>query len=291
VRWVVLLLLLIAACGGSAPDTAPPTDDTLQRETHAGRLAYELERDEEAVARFRAALARAQERDDLSAIADNGYNLAVAELRANAPDRALADARATRMELERRGAKPFPALQLAEATALYRTGAVAEADRMAQVVQHSEDAEAAARATFLRGLIADDRGDLAGLATAVDALSAEETPPFEADAAELAARLALRRGDAVLARLQAARAVELRQTTLDYRGLARALALEGAEAEHTADKAVAADLFLRAGRSAVMQGDQSDARAWLGRAIFLGTGQPVGRDASDLLRELNLDKS
>jgi len=95
----------------------------------------------------------------------------------------------------------------------------------------------------------------------------------------------------VLARLQAARAVELRQTTLDYRGLARALALEGAAAEHTADKAVAADLFLRAGRSAVMQGDQSDARAWLGRAIFLGTGQPVGRDASDLLRELNLDKS
>ena len=268
-----------------------PIDETLQRETHAGRLAFELERDEEAVTQFRAALARAQERDDPTAIADNGYNLTVAELHANAPDRARADARATRMELERRGAKSFPALQLAEATALYRTGAVTEADRMAQVVQHSDDAEAAARATFLRGLIADDRGDVIGLAADAAALSAAKAAPFEADVAEIAARLTLRRGDAALARQQAARAAELRQATLDYRGLVRALALEGVAAERAGDKAAAADLFLRAGRSAAMQGDKNNARVWLGRAIFLGTGQPVGRAASDLLRDLNLGKS
>src|SRR5215472_18329749 len=89
--------------------------------------------------------------------------------------------------------------------------------------------------------------------------------------------------DAALAQQQAARAAELRQTTLDYRGLARALALEGVAAERAGDKVAAADLFLRAGRSAVMQGDQSNARVWLGRAIFLGTGQPVGRAALDLL--------
>jgi len=289
VRWVVLLPLLVAECAGSAPDTAPPTDETLQRETHAGRLAFELERDEEAVVRFRAALARAQERDDLDAIADTGFDLAVAELRANEPERALADARATRMELERRGEKPFPALQLAEATALYRTGAAAEADRVAQVIQHSNDAEAAARATFLRGLIADDRGDLAGLAIAADALNAAKTPVFEADAAELAARLALRRGDAADAQQQAARAAEQRQATLDYRGLTRALAIGGAAAERAGDKAAAADLFLRAGRSAAMQGDKGDARAWLGRAAFLAADQPVGRTAADLMRGLNHD--
>ena len=286
---MILLPLLVAGCGGSAPDASTPTDETLQRETHAGRLAYELERDEEAVTQFRAALTRAQERDDLDAIADNGYNLAVAELHANVPDRALADARATRLELERRAAKPFPALQLAEATALYRTGAVTEADRMVQIAQHSEDAPAAARATFLRGLIADERDDLPGLATAAGALNAAETPPFEADAAELGARLALRRGDAALARQRAARAAELRQTTIDYRGLARALALEGAATERTGDKAAAADLFLRAGRSAAMQGDKSDARVWLGRAASLAAGQPVGRAAAGLMRGFNHD--
>jgi hypothetical protein len=193
---VVLLPLLVADCGGSAPDAALPTDETLQRETNAGRLAFELERDEEAVARFRAALARAQERDDPDAISNTGFDLAVAELRANAPHQALADARATRMELERRGAKPFPALQLAEGTALYRIGELADADRLAQLVQHSDDAEAAARATFLRGRIADDRGDVSGLATAAGALNATDTASFAADSAELSARLALRRGDA-----------------------------------------------------------------------------------------------
>jgi hypothetical protein len=282
-----MLLALLSGCSGSAPDpTAPLADATLQRETNAGRLAYELERDEEAATQYRAALTRAQERDDLEAIGDIGYNLTVAELRANTPDRALADVRATRAEFERRGAEPFPALLLAEATALYRIGAVAEADRAAQPIQRATDADAAARATFLRGLIADERGDEAGLSAAVDRLSGAKTQALEADFAELAARLALRRSDPVRARQQAARAAELRQQTLDYRGLARALAIEGVAAERAGDDA-AADLFLRAGRSAAAQGDKADARKWLRRATSLAPGQPVGHDAADLLRSFD----
>jgi len=286
VRWIILLLVLVG-CSGPAPDpTAPVADLTLQRETTAGRLAYELERDEEAVTQYRAALRRAQERDDLEVIGDIGYNLTVAELRANAPDRALADARATRAELERRGATPFPALLLAEATALYRTGALVEADQAAQPIQRAADPDAAARATFLRGLIADERGDEAGLSAAVEVFAAAKTQALEGDFAELAARLALRRNDPVRARHDAARAAELRQETLDYRGLARALAVEGVAAERAGDPA-AADLFLRAGRSAAAQGDKGNARVWLDRAKFLAAGQPVGRAAADLMRNLD----
>ena len=261
----------------------------LQRQTHAGQLAFELERNEEAAEQYRTALNRAQARDDPDAIGDTGYDLAVAELRANAAEKAMADARATRIELERRGSKPFPALLLAEATALYRTGAAAEADRAARRIQQSEDADAVARATFLRGLIADDRGDEAGLATTADALTATKTPPFEADSAELSARLALRRGDPARAREQAAHAAGLRQATLDYRGLARALAIEGVAVERAGDKIAAADLFLRAGRSAAAQGDKTSARDWLRRATSLAPGRPVGRDGADLLRDI--DKS
>jgi hypothetical protein len=286
----VLLPLIFAGCGGSAPDpNAPLADETLQRETHAGRLAYELERDEEAIGQYRSALTRAQARDDVDAIGDTGYDLAVTELRANTPDRALADARATRTELERRGVKPFPALLLVEATALYRTGAVAEADRAAYPIEQDADADAAARARFLRGLIADERGDEAGLAAAVGGLSAAKTPPFEADFAELAARLALRQGDPARARQQAVRAVELRQATLDYRGLARALAVEATAAERMGDRGAAADLFLRAGRSAAAQDDRTSARRWLRRAASLAAGEPVGRDAARILHGLNQD--
>jgi hypothetical protein len=76
----------------------------------------------------------------------------------------------------------------------------------------------------------------------------------------------------------------LRQATLDYRGLARALAIEGVAVERGGDKIAAADLFLRAGRSAAAQGDKTSARVWLRRATSLAPGQPVGRDAAALLR-------
>jgi predicted ATPase len=117
----------------------------------------------------------------------------------------------------------------------------------------------------------------------------QKTPPFEADSAELSARLALRRDDPARAREQAAQAASLRQATVDYRGLARALAIEGVAVERAGDKIAAADLFLRAGRSAAAESDTSRARGWLRRAMSLAPGRPVGRDAADLLR--SIDKS
>ena len=102
-------------------------------------------------------------RDDLPAIADSGYNLTVAELRAGDAAAALRDARALRAELARAGYGDLPALDLVEATAAYRLGDSDQADQVAATVQACSDRDAAAQAVFLRGLIADERGDLQGL--------------------------------------------------------------------------------------------------------------------------------
>jgi len=288
VRRLLLVLLVLAGCARTAPDPLPrQTDEMMQRQTQAGRLTYEMSRPDEAVSQYRAALTRAQARDDLGAIGDIGFNLAVAELRANVPDRALADARATRLELERRGTTPFPALLLAEATALYRTGTAPAADAMAQRIVTSEDRDAAQGALFLRGLIADERGDEAGLVAALDGLNAASGPAPQADRAELAARLALRHADPARARQEAMTAAALRQDTMDYRGVARALSLQGEAAERSGDTEAAADLFLRAGRSAAAQGDEASARPWLLRAQTLARGGSIGRDATDLLHGLD----
>jgi tetratricopeptide (TPR) repeat protein len=281
-----LIMLCLAGCGGSADTTAKPDDETLQREANAGQLAMQLERPEEAVARYQEALTRAQARDDLAAIGDLGYNLAVAELDSDHPGRALQVARSTEQELRRRGTTAFPALLLVEATALYRTGDLAAADKLARQAAAGSDKQAAARATFLSGLIADDRGDEAGLAGAADALSNATDPSLQADAAELAARMALSRGDQAGARRAAERAVTLRQQTLDYRGLARALALDGEAAKRAGDAKAASDLYLRAGRSAAAQGDATSARRWLKEAASLATEESVRSAATELLGEL-----
>jgi len=210
----ILALSLLAGCGGPKPPAAPD-DQALNREARAGRLAMAQDRPEEAVTQFRGALRRAQERDDAAAIGDLGYNLAVAELAANKGKDALATARATRAELRRRGAPEIADLDLAEATALYRTGAAAEADALAARVQQSGDPPAAARASLLRGLIADERGDLPALRAAVDALSKPAGPAQQGDAAELTARLRLREGDAAGAVAEADRAAALRRESLD----------------------------------------------------------------------------
>jgi len=284
-RALLVVLLTLAGCGGTSLPT-PPSDPTLLREQNAGRSALSLERPAQAVENYKAALVRAEIRDDPGAIADMGFNLAVAQLRAGSAADALATTRSVRSELARRDIATMPALDLAEATALYRTGDTRSAAQLADGIRASADPASAARAAFLLGLIADGNADLQGLRVARTALPPAAAGEVATDAAELDARIAFRSGQWAEARASAAFVVRARRDLLDYRGLARALALEAAVVEQTGDRDAAADLYLRAGRSAGSQDDRKSARDWLGRAIAIGRDPDVLSQARTVLHGL-----
>jgi hypothetical protein len=280
-RVACALLILLGACGGDETQPPkPPEDQSLVRHEQAGKIAYDLDRPDEAVAQFEAALVQAQARDDLKAIGDLSFNLAVAQLRANRPADALKTTQQARAELIRRGSQPFPALLLAEATALYRLDQRDRADSVASEVEAMGDFDAAAGASFLRGLIADEADDEPGLRAAADRLSGAGAPLRVADRMELVARLQLRQGAFPQAHTAAMEAAGIRQEGLDYRGMARALAVAAAAAVQAGERELAADLYLRAGRSAAAQSDAATARPWLERALGL-TQDDATEDAAE----------
>ncbi len=259
--------MILSGCASTPPHPAQPQDTILQRESEAGKLAFSMQRPSEAASQYKEALQRAEARDDAGAIGDYGYDLAVADLAANRPRDALADARKTHIALANRGIAPFPALILAEANALYRLGDKKRADDLAAAVEAGANPSAAAGAAFLRGLIANERGDQAGLDAALARLAHPTDTAESADAFELAARRDLGERHFARAESEADRAADLRRTDLDYRGMARALAVEGQAAAAAGESATAADLFIRAAQSAAAQGDPSSARLWLREAL------------------------
>jgi hypothetical protein len=264
----VFAMALIGSYGGNAEPTLP-SDPVLERYTNAARAALALEQPEQAVRQYRDALARARARDDATAIGDLAFNLAVAQLRARQPDAALHTAREVSAELNRRGVPPPDPLQLAEAIALYRIGRAAEAESAAARVESRAEPETAARAAFLRGLIADAKGDIAGMQLAHAKVAAAKGAEALADESELAARIALRTGDPRGGRAKAEQAVVMRRDLLDYRAVSRCLVLTAFAAEQVGDLSGAADLYLRAGRGAAAEGDGALAREWLHRAVTL----------------------
>jgi hypothetical protein len=291
---ILLVVTCLAACSSDKPvDPGPKQDQTLVQHQRAGELAYSMDRPDEAVAQYQGALAQAEARDDLTAIGNLSFNLVVAQLRANQPEAALATARQAQAELQRRGSASFPALDLAAATAQYRTGDIAGADLAAAKLQASGDADVIASANFLRGLIADDRNDAAGLQAAFQSLGKTGQagvvikPDQQADLTELQARLARRQGDFTSARQQALLAADLRRDLFDYRGLARALSVAADAAERSGDTAGAADLYLRAGRSAAAQHDPAQARPWLQRALSLSQDPAIRAASQEALDGLN----
>ena len=236
-----------------------------------------MELPKEAVRQYRTALARAYERDDVAAIGDGGYNLALAQMKSGDPKGAVATVRVTQDELERRHAPVSAELSLVLAAASYRAGDATGAAAAAQQAlgRPAGDPDTVARAWFIRGLVAADRSDRASLAEAIAALKPGKSADLEADRLELAGRAALLDNQPADALAQFVRAAANRQQTLDYRGMARVLSQAGDASLRLGRNGEAADYFLRAGRSALLQGDSTMASPLLKHAEELArqTGQ------------------
>jgi tetratricopeptide (TPR) repeat protein len=281
-------LILLAGCTAASPAPEPvaPVDQELVSGWRLARYAFEEGQYDQAAQMYARVLERAYARDDLGAIGDVGYELAVVRLRQLDPSAAAAQARRTRDELRRRGDEPFAELYLVEAVALYELGqAVHAAGRAEEAIALADDPlePVAMRAWFLKGRIAADNRDGAGVRQALEALGGAPNPELQADRLELIGRLELLEGRPERALAALRKGADLRREVEDYLGMARVLALGGEAAERAGLSADAADLFFRAGRSAEVERDLANARRWLGHAARLA--QSTDQDA--ILAEAN----
>ena len=261
---------MLCACGSA--DKPPVQDETLARTLSAARTAYLQGQSELAVGLYREARERARERDDQSAIAKIAYDLGAAELQKGDPKAALATARTAREEMERRQVQGTARLRLVEAVALYRLGRPQEAAGAARMIASDGQADPVvrARAVFVDGLIAAEAGDLGTVEKSLSRLSvSDQQPELATDRIELAGWRALLAGEPRQAQREFLAAADGRRHALDYRGMGRTLAAAGEAAARNGNVADATDLFLRAGRSAMIRGESANARRWLGRAEAL----------------------
>jgi tetratricopeptide (TPR) repeat protein len=267
----VLAAALLCGCGGA--DRARVQDEQLLRSLTAARSAYLQGQPELATGLYREALERARERDDQTAIAEISHDLGAAELQKGDAGAALATAHAALEEMDRRRVHETAPLRLLEAVALSRLGRPAEAAEAARAVASDDRAEPVvrARAVFVEGLVAAQAGDLRTVDQALSQLPVPDPkqPELAADRIELTGWRAFLAGDVGQARRAFLEAADGRRLALDYRGMGRALAAAGDAATRDRDFAAAADLYLRAGRSAMIRKEAAEARLWLGRAEAL----------------------
>jgi len=283
-------LLLLAGCGGHpAVAVAPPQDSALTLATDSGRQSLEFGRLKQAVAEYKQAYTLAVARDDVQAIGDFGYNLAVAQLADDEASGALRTTLRTRDALAARTASGFAELDLVQSAALHRLGRDTDADRLAAHAQATAaSAATVARASYVRGLIADKRGDAPGLSAALAGFGRPKvaSADWEADHDDLMARLELLRGNYRKAASFAQRAADIHRVQLNYRAMASTLALAAEATRRAGSPQDAADLYLQAGDSAAARGDTASAARWLALAVRLGISPATRRVVQDKLSTL-----
>ena len=267
---LVVLLITTGGCGSSrVMQKGSGVDENLTRLNNSARISYDNGRLEQAANLYRQALNRAYLSDDRMAIVDAQYNLAVCMLDLRSYDKALVWVHQAQNELVRGEESVTTDILLLEATILYRTGKLDDAWQITDqiLLPSNQPAEAVESKThFLRGLIADKRGDTNQLRKERNALNSFSDPGLKADLEELSGRLAMAENDWDAAIQAFDSSARRRREKLDYRKMAQALALAAGACDQAGKPSNASKRYFRAGRSAVRQGNNQDAIKWLERA-------------------------
>ena len=281
-------LLLAAGCGGHAA-TNLPQDAALQTAADSGRQSLDFGRLKQAAGQYQEAYKLALARDDARAIGVTGYNLAVVQLAANDAAGALSTSLRTRDALVARGIARYAELDLVEAAVLHRLSRDQDADLLAARAQATADDPAVrARASYVRGLIADTHGDAAGMTAALAGFGQPKQPSadWQADFDEITARLYLLRGECGKAAILARHVADIHRAQLDYRAMADTLALAARAAQCGGASQEAADFYLQAGESTASQGDNASAARWAKQALRSGASPATRRAATKMLAAL-----
>ena len=296
--WLIGLLtavaiLTVSGCGSSPPThKGPAIDQDLERFNRAARLAFDKGRLQQAASFYRKALDHAYVRDDTAAVLDAQYNLAFCLMNLQSYEEALGVVQHANTEMVLAGHGNSDDFLLLEATILYLSGDSDEAwkitDRiLATPTQASSIIES--KTHFLQGLIASQRGDTEKLHAAIVSLGQPKQPLLRADRQELLGRLAMaeHNWDAAIEAFD--EATKLRREALDYRGMVKVLALAGKASEKAGRAKQASIRYLRAGRSALLQGQFDGALKWLNRAAQIAKNageEQIVQEARIYLRQL-----
>jgi tetratricopeptide (TPR) repeat protein len=273
--WRIGLLLAIAilvfgGCGSSAQvQKAPAIDEDLERFNRAAQQAFDNGRLQQAVSFYRKALDRAYIRDDFRAVLDAQYNMAICLINLQSYAGAFEVIQQAKTEMAMAGQSVAADFLLLEATVLHlREDSNAAQKITDQILAATPQASliVQSKTHFLRGLIASKQGNTDKLREAIASIGQPNLPLLRADRHELLGHLAMaeQHWDEAISAFE--EATELRRKALDYRGMVKALALAGKASEKAGHANEASISYLKAGRSATLQGQFDHALNWLNRA-------------------------
>jgi len=267
---LAIALLVFGGCGTSAPvQKGPAIDEDLERFNRAAQQAFDNGRLQQAVSFYQKALDRAYIRDDFRAVLDAQYNMAMCLINLQSYAEAFEVIQQAKTEMAIAGQSLAADFLLLEATVLHlRENSDAAWKITEQILAATPQASSIVQSKthFLRGLIASKQGDTDKLREAIVSIGQPNLPQLRADRHELLGHLAMaeQHWDEAINAFEAA--TEARREDRDYRGMVKALALAGKASEKAGHADEASIRYLRAGRSAALQGQFDHALNWLNRA-------------------------